>query len=360
MTAGGLAPADSSFSYFIHEGNPEKLLISFDGGGACWDKNTCIGSVLAGTPVYESKINETPESLAALGGAADVSNPDNPFKDYTQVFIPYCSGDIHMGSKDTTYILETPGGNIPWTIHHRGFDNVLAVLTQLRSYYQNKVGEAPKKVVLAGSSAGGYGLLLALPVVKEMLPRRTRVYMLSDSASGVLPEDFYQRAFGGSALSNGVWGVEENIPDFLLSAFASGSDTLTPAVYLTLAWHYPFTRFGQYTRAWDQSQAFFLNVMKNVDFPQRWNDPEYLFFASLEWNAKARTYMHINAFAPNYRFYIAAGTDHTIMNDDRFYTENSAQGVFFRDWTDDMVNGRFIWWNTDWRNVSCDPDCTTP
>lgn len=354
---GQLQPADTRFSFFIRQGNPRKLLIALDGGGACWDANTCIGSALAGQAVYNPTVDESAQSLATLGGIADLDNPENPLSDYTQVFVPYCTGDIHWGSRDTQYVFTLPDNSqIPWTIHHRGFDNNLAVLKWLRDYYKD-LGVAPKKVVLAGSSAGGYGVLLVLPSVKQWLSKRTRTYMIADSANGVLSDSFYEAALGGQALSGGNWGIENNIPEFLLAALASGPDSLAVATYTTLAWRFPFTRFGQYTRAWDKTQISFYNVMLNVDHPERWADPAYLQANALPWSIKARTYMYLSALAPNYRFYIGAGSAHTILPDNSFYQENSAQGLYFRDWVEDMVSRRSVWRGSDWRNASCFPEC---
>jgi hypothetical protein len=353
-TAEGLVAADTEFSFFFRQGESDKLLIALDGGGACWDANTCIGSALLGEPIYDLEVDETVESLANFGGIADLSNDDNPFRDYTQVFIPYCTGDIHWGSKDTTYEYFNPkdGTSTSWTIHHRGFDNVLAVLEWLT----NNQDEVPAKVVVAGASAGGYGTLLTLPAVKQLVPWFTRTYLLADSSIGVINGDFYERALGGYTLSGGVWGVEKNIPDFLRGAFASGPDVLALATNTTLAWRYPGTRFGQYTRAWDEVQIFYLNVMKYLAEPARWSDPATLLPTALAWTAKARLNMRLSALAPNYRFYIGAGSEHTLLADETFYTEDSAEGVLFSDWVDDMLNRRFPW-GGDWRNISCAPNC---
>ncbi len=350
-------PEKTPFSFFIREGDPRKLVIALDGGGACWDGNTCVGSVLTRNPIYELEIDETPESLEELGGIGDITDLDNPLRKFTQVFIPYCTGDIHWGSKVTSYDYTAPDGTtLNGTIHHRGFDNLLAVLKWLSNHYQSEIGYAPKKVVVAGSSAGGYGVLLALPAIKRLLPQSARTFLLADSANGVISDDFYHRALGGNAVSGGAWGVEQNIPDFLLGAFASGADSLAVSTYTTLAWRYPLIRFGQYTRAWDEVQIFYTNVGNNVEFPERWNDPSFLLPTAVEWTIKARAYMHLSALAPNYRFYIAAGTDHTLLADDSFYKENSAQGVSFSNWVDDMVNRRWPR-GSDWRNVSCVPHC---
>jgi hypothetical protein len=125
-SGGGFAvPADPEFSFFFHGGDPDKLAIAFDGGGACWDTNTCIGSALSGDPIYDLVIDESAAMLNVPGGIGDRNNPENPLRNHTLVFIPYCTGDLHAGSSDTEYPFLTPGG-IPavWTIHHRGYDNV--------------------------------------------------------------------------------------------------------------------------------------------------------------------------------------------------------------------------------------------
>lgn len=359
--SGGPTASNTDFSFFFREGNPRKLLIALDGGGACWDPNTCIGSPLAGNPIYNLEVDETPEGLAEVGGVGDIDSPNNPFSDYSLVFVPYCTGDIHWGSNDKTYLYTPPGGTtIPWTIHHRGYDNYIAVLEWLTQHYNSYVRHAPQKVVLAGGSAGGYGVLLGLPALKERLPRSTQTYLLADSANGVISDNFYNRALGGHDLSGGVWGIEQNLPEFLLGAFASGAETLAISTYTTLAWRYPFTRFGQYTHAWDETQIFYFNVMKQVDFPERWTDPGYLSQAALEWTIKARAYMQFSALAPNYRYYIGAGNEHTLLADDSFYTENSAEAVYLSDWVDAMTKKRGRSWvsrNSDWRNVSCAPNC---
>ena len=67
--------------------------------------------------------------------------------------------------------------------------------------------------------------------------------------------------------------------------------------------------------------------------------------------------MLLSAFGNfNYRFYLAQGLDHTIVVSNKYYTEDSARGVFFSDWVDDMINRRWPWFSK-WRNLSCAPNC---
>lgn len=356
VTAEGLqaAPADTSYSFFFRPGDPDKLAIFWDGGGACWDPNTCIGSALLGDPIYAQTVDETAAELNAAPGLADFMNPANPIRDYTQVFIPYCTADLHAGAKDNWYVFRAPDGSeIPWLIHHRGYDNVVAVMTWLADHYEDNVGRPPSDVFLSGASAGGYGVLYAYPTVAGLLPHRTRTRVLVDAANGVINQDFYDRAL----TPGGAWGVWENLAPELVGAFSSGPDELAIEIFKALGWSHPRTRFGQYTTAFDSVQIAFYNIARHVDSPELWTDPFQLVVAGIDWTIRARTYMLLSALQTwNFRFYLAQGIDHTIVADNKYYTERSAQGIYFSDWVDDMINRRWLWGSV-WRNLSCSPNC---
>ena len=346
--------ADTQYAFFFRQGDQRRLAVLWDGGGACWDATTCVGSALLGNPIYNLEVDETVEELETIGGIGDNNNPNNPIASYTQVFIPYCTGDLHTGANDQVYTLPLPDGSaLPWLVHHRGYDNVAFVLDWLTEYYEIEVGRPPKKVFLAGASAGGYGVLYGVPVFLNRLPRHTRTRVLVDAASGVINQDFYDRAL----TPGGVWRVWNNLPPVLSGAFASGPDNIAVESFRSLGHAYPRARFGQYTTAFDVTQIFFFNVARNLESIEKWFDPIELAAAGFEWTIRARTYQILTALQTwNYRFYLARGEEHTIVASDKFYTEDSARGVDFVDWVDDMINRRWIWWS-NWRNVSCVPNC---
>ncbi len=351
QTEGGpvLTPAETQFSFFMRAGDPARLLINWDGGGACWDSHTCIGSALTETPVYDLGINETPERLAALGGISDLDNPRNPLRGHTQVFIPYCTGDLHFGSRETLYDLPSGG---QWPIRHHGHDNVLAVLDSLRDYY-DEIGREPEEIILVGVSAGGYGVLYNYRAVSETFPWTHKVRVLVDSANGIITDDLYRRAL----TPNGVWGLWENIDPVLENAFASGPETLMIETFRELGWQHPNARFGQYSSALDSTQILFYNLAKHLNEPTLWVDPNALFVSGLEWTFKAQSTMWWTAVTTwNYRFYLGQGVDHTLLGNARFYEESSARGVRFSDWFSDMIDQRWVF-RSQWKNLSCAPDC---
>ena len=58
-----LVAAETLYSLFYREGDMRKLAIFFDGGGACWDPHTCIGSAAFGNPIYDTIVDETVAEL---------------------------------------------------------------------------------------------------------------------------------------------------------------------------------------------------------------------------------------------------------------------------------------------------------
>jgi len=312
-TCSGAPGTDPTFKFFVKGGSTNNLIVFFDGGGACWNTMNCIYA-----QTYSPEADETIEDLIQGSGIFDLSNPANPFIDWNFVFIPYCTGDIHWGSADKKY----PGSFVEddYTIHHRGFDNFLVVLKWILENFVE-----PHKIFVTGSSAGSYGALLGFPYIQEAYPE-SRVSMLGDAGLGVVTEDFQN-----SQIYN--WGFQENLPAWIPGFEKPFSDYSIAEMYKMIAAHYPHSKIGQYTTAWDSTQAFFYNVMINSNNPLRWSHYTPVW---CDWHDRMLEHADLAAQAPNYRFYIGAGTDHTIMAYAKFYEENSA-GVFFVDWIKAML-----------------------
>src|SRR5690606_36319667 len=99
--------ADAAFKFWARRGVSNNLIIYFDGGGACWDDLTCSVPRLAshrgeGDGFYKAELmpDDDPNNLS---GIFDLDNPRNPVRDWSFVFVPYCTGDVHSGSNTATY-----------------------------------------------------------------------------------------------------------------------------------------------------------------------------------------------------------------------------------------------------------------
>jgi hypothetical protein len=155
--------------------NSTGLLIFLLGGGACWDYNTCyVLSTAVHGPFGEVEF----DGLAPLLDQAwflDRSSTNNPFRDFSYVFVPYCTGDLFAGSQVDLY--QT---NITMQV---GFVN-------MQNYLKRLVPTFPgvKRVVLAGSSAGGFGAIFNWQQTRQAFGGNVRVDVIDDSGPILTPD----------------------------------------------------------------------------------------------------------------------------------------------------------------------------
>lgn len=170
----------------VRKGTENKLLIFLEGGGACADYATCkpmlctnlencnpltgIGTVVS----LESKMWFL--KIYYRAGIFDVKNPKNPFRNWTMVFVPYNTGDLHMGNRVVKYFEDNSSKNK--TIYHVGFVNGMVAIR----YALQKDWE---KVVIAGSSAGGYGTLLHSYYTWKLFGKP--ILAINDAGPGIMP-----------------------------------------------------------------------------------------------------------------------------------------------------------------------------
>jgi Pectinacetylesterase len=179
-----------------------RVLIYLEGGGACWNEVTCYTLMTAtnfaggyGEADFESESKDT-GYLAEPGGFFDRTAAANPFKDYSYVYVPYCTGDIHAGNAVTTY------GDGP--AHFVGFKNMTAYLERLVTTF-------PKadRVILSGSSAGGFGAAYNWWQTQQAFGA-TRVDLLDDSGTP-MPADIEADGFGEEIL-RASWNLAATLP----------------------------------------------------------------------------------------------------------------------------------------------------
>jgi hypothetical protein len=303
----------SPFRFFVRRGDPAKLLIEFEGGGACWSDGTCEADV------YNRRVTTDPETARQSGqlqGIYDRTNPANPLRDFTHVYIPYCTGDLHWGNSTTAYVA-TSGA--PYVIQHKGAVNASSALNWAAANVS-----APSQVVVAGCSAGGYGAALWSAKIARVYPA-ARFLQLADSAAGVVPDSFFSVPFT-------KWKVEDAwpsfIPDLDLTRIDPASLSL-PRLYTSIASFYPTALFSQFNNRLDTVQIFFYALTKGSISV---SDP-------VDWSAKMSSNVDVIAAAnPNFKAYIAGGTEHCIINRPSFYTQTVA-GRPFADWVRSLVAG---------------------
>jgi len=320
--------SECDYRFFVRKGTVNKVLVFFNGGGACWDAMNCVYVPTYTQQVYETVISKQLTTLTEVSegeygyvpideGIFDFSDCRNPFKDWYVVYLPYCTGDLFWGSSDYNY----DGVDI----HHHGFVNFMAVLDWMEKNFR-----CPLQVFVTGSSAGGYGAILNYPYIRESFPL-ARVYALGDAANGVVGDGFIATADAKWNIQYASWILGDDISALTMED-----------IYSNIAAEYPFMKFAQYTTAWDATQTWFYNLQldSNIYNPAQWNNVPDIVFGL--WHSTMLSYTHGTAEnVPNYRYYIGEGTDHTIMRSDKFYTEDTAEGVSYSKWVRTMVDNPF-------------------
>lgn len=348
---------DNSFRFYFKQGKSKNLLVFFNGGGACWDYATCVASlapseVPGARPSYNPSIH-TANSPEDTGGIFDDNNQENPFKDWSKVFIPYCSGDIHVGTGEEMYSdVDSPVTGLAGPsilVKHHGFDNFLAVREWLKTDF-TAANKKVKKLFVTGSSAGGYGATLNFPYLQSAFPK-SQAFMLADGSQAIVTDGFIQDAFS----FGNTWNIEQALaPIFLDTLGAYSSDEFNSQIYGLITTAYPHSRFAQYTTANDLVQVQFLKIMDQLD-KENYNPDTWLlqlpqdgaYFA--EWNFRMES--SVDAIAEttdNYQYYIGAGTVHTILTDafatelipHPFYDEKSADNLRFTKWIKRFVTSK--------------------
>jgi hypothetical protein len=150
------------------------VVVFLMGGGACWDTLSCFfaGTATPG-PFGAAQMQQQIPQLVP-GSIFDRSVASNPYKAFTFVFVPYCTGDVHAGDK-----VGTAGSGAfygaPRDWRFKGRVNLAADFAWLGANL-----DAPSKVVVAGSSAGGFGSLHAFVLARTTWPA-AKGYLVDDS-----------------------------------------------------------------------------------------------------------------------------------------------------------------------------------
>lgn len=326
--AGDTLCADgSAYSYFVSPGTVNKLLIDFEGGGACWNGGTCSNP---STPdnnfggLYLDRVYGSPE-VYGFRGIYDRTNAANPFRDWYQVHISYCTGDLHLGDNTASYAVSD---GTMLEVQHRGAVNTRAALAWVYDNFS-----APETVFVAGVSAGAYASLIWLPEIADHFSDAA-VYQLGDSGAGVVTENF----FSGDAAG---WQLEGALPE-LGEPVALNQNILTN-LYSTISQDYPNTVLSQYNTLFDGTQIGFYGLMQGITQPT----PEL----AQDWSSKMLVSLSaIGAKTTDFRAYVstldvdndaANGTAHVILQRPELYTLET-NGVRFVDWLDDLANGRAV------------------
>ena len=147
------------------------------------------------------------------------------------------------------------------------------------------------------------------------------------------------------------WSFDANLAQSvpgMTSTTALDASSFIPAIYSALTNYYPRDRFSQYTTVHDAVQTLFYNIMLNSNDMSQWNNLTPQLFST--WTSSMLNNSYAATAAPNYRFYIAPGCQHTILRKTAMYSTETVGGTTFRDWFEGLTGGKN---KMEWRNLSC-------
>ena len=280
---------DGSPAGFSVNFNPAstKLAIYLEGGGACF--NTYC----------ESLFNRGPNEPSS-GGLFDRANPANPVRDWTWVYIPYCSGDVYGGQAETML-----AGKMR---HFYGYSNITAFLERLVPSF------TADQVLLTGSSAGGFGAAVNYPQTQRAFGS-VPVALIDDSGPPMSADVFPPCL---QKLWRTVWGLDKTL------LAECGDDCRAPDVFIEdmfdhLRKEFPDLRGGLFSSTADQTIRAFAgygwaggyNMCKDV--PNAVTGAVYQ--TGLE-ELRAK----VMSGGPVFNTYYITGSSHTILRTGNLYT----------------------------------------
>ncbi|WP_339858367.1 pectin acetylesterase-family hydrolase [Pseudohongiella acticola] len=309
----------SEYRFFVKQGEPDKLMFYLEGGGACWDGANCDPDL---QPSYQ--INLAATDPANSHGILAFEHPENPFADYTVVYAPYCSADVHLGDSVQVHTAPTVEGHESHevNIQHRGLVNASAAMQWAIDHLP-----MPEQIFVTGSSAGSipspfYALKLA-----QQYPGAD-IVQLGDASGGY-------RGFANFSPYD-VWSTDQVLAEMDYINNIPANEFSFHQLYIGVERENPGIRFASYDNAEDNVQKQFLALG---------GTPTESLLPLLQGNLE-----EISTAIPDFRYYVAGGTMHTILLRPEVYSYEVA-GVRFVDWLTELAAGEPV------QNVMC-VDCT--
>jgi hypothetical protein len=297
----------SKFAFWERRADPTKVVLFLDGGGACYDAESCAftGLGAGGEENYDWSIYG--EDPAREGGIFNFARGDNPFRDYSFIYMPSCTGDAHLGDVTRRYSPRL-------TVEHNGFVNGTAALSHLAENYPDAA-----QVVVVGKSVGSIAAPVYGGLASDLLPdAKVTVF---GGQSGHIPDDpdLNAKIFGKR------WGAYANMPDWQVNEGLTARDWGPPRFWIQAGLHDPEIVLARFDFAYDREAAGSANVTGV--------DPSHQ-LAVIDANEAA-----IEKAGVDLHSYTAPGDGHGIFEWPKFY-KLEVNGERLVDWVARLIEGR--------------------
>jgi hypothetical protein len=268
---------------FVHYGTANKLFIYLEGGGACSSATFCshnpaevdnafsggaqsqgqtiggsLGNVAGATMLPYVPTAASGLTPAYSPGIFDFTNSANPVKDWSGVYVPYCTGDVHFGTNDNVTI---PGDGVLPALnnqHFVGYRNMQKFMGHLVPTFPNVT-----QVLLTGASAGGFGAGLNFGMVQDTFNSNGKTIPVTviDDSGPPFRTQFLPPCIQKTWRE--LWGFDAALPSDCKECFNSDGSGLTDVV---LYWHHKYknARVGLISTMQDEVMRLFFASGDNM------------------------------------------------------------------------------------------------
>lgn len=290
LASGASCGNGTPYRFYVNRSPFSKnMVVSYEGGGACTDQKSCDKeawqlpdgatpyqtlerNVVATNPGGLSKDHLwlAPDDSLAVGGRITPftrrlvgTDQQTQTQDWDMVYLPYCTGDAHLGNKIKTFA-EDPKIR-PRTQYFAGQKNIRAASAWIRDNWSIVPGTyRPNDLLVTGWSAGSMGATGTYPIMRDTLKPTGKSALVADSGimtsvpDGASVNEY--PSLRAMKLFFETWGL--NDADGLITKVYARMDGFVPtnqgSIYAALSKTYPKDRFGIIHFSLDRTIPMFL------------------------------------------------------------------------------------------------------
>ncbi len=274
--------------------NPKatKLVIYFQGGGACFNPLACKVNADAFGAIKAKNTMDTLHNALMFNRV----NPKNQFADWNYIFVPYSTGDVHSGNNNAGIVTDTLKNQ-----QMIGAENFKIILKDLQAYFKEK--GMPDEIMVAGSSAGGFGVYLNFIQVAETFGTNITLTGLVDSGPVFSDTTLFTACLNEQWTTLWKFKYPKDFDDVVKGTYPYDFQK----VYEYLALKYPNANFGLTSRYGDHIIRGFYGFGKDGCTGERNTFSKPIFKKGLL--DLQKTLVNF----PNWKVFFTAGTKHTFL-----------------------------------------------
>jgi len=223
--------------------NSTKLLLYLQGGGACYNQETCNDNNNSFTDADGEEFEQNANQQS--GVLFNRNFTGNAYRDWNYIFVPYSSGDVHSGNNSDG---DVPN-NGPQDQKMVGYSNVTKIVEDALEYWG---AQGITEFIVTGSSAGGYGTYLNFIQLADAYPSAQKTALV-DAGPMFLNDEVFDECLAD------VWNnlFKFQYPPDYQDVVQTQFDEDLYGIYEYLALKYPNANFGLMSDTRDAVIRFF-------------------------------------------------------------------------------------------------------